>query len=136
MSDETYYEDLRPFALSEKGTEALLNAATEATLCWGTKDGSPMGVIMGYVWRDGRIWMTREMQENLHRATAEMRLRAQEQSGVSIVHRTCPEMGLRADLRQSARSHRVARAGDIRRSHSAIRDLDIAGSRANLRIET
>ncbi len=62
MSDQTYYEDLRPFALSEADTEALLEAATEGTFCWGTRDGSPMGVIMGYVWRDGRIWLTATSQ--------------------------------------------------------------------------
>ncbi len=62
MSDPVYYEDLRPFALDQADVEALLNAAPEATFCWGTKDGSPMGVIMAYVWRDGRLWLTATSQ--------------------------------------------------------------------------
>ena len=62
MSDKTYYEDLTPFALSEEEIEALLKAQGECTFCWGTKDGSPMGVIMGYVWKDGRVWLTATSQ--------------------------------------------------------------------------
>ena len=52
--DKSYYEDLRPFALSEADRDAVLSVQTECTFCWGTKDGSPMGVIMGYVWHDGK----------------------------------------------------------------------------------
>ena len=63
MSDETvYYEDLRPFALSEAEREELMLAQGECTFCWGTKDGAPMGVIMGYIWRDGRVWLTATSQ--------------------------------------------------------------------------
>jgi len=62
MSEETYYEDLRPFALSDEEVDSLLKAQGECTFCWGTKDGSPMGVIMGYVWRDGRVWLTATSQ--------------------------------------------------------------------------
>lgn len=59
---EAYYEDLSPFALREEEREALLNAQTECTFCWGTRDGSPMGVIMAYVWRGGRVWLTATSQ--------------------------------------------------------------------------
>lgn len=62
MSEEVYYEDLKPFALGEAETEALLLAQNECTFCWGTKDGSPMGVIMAYVWQDGRVWLTATRQ--------------------------------------------------------------------------
>jgi hypothetical protein len=62
MSEETYYEDLRPFALSEEEIDSLLTAQGECTFCWGTKDGAPMGVIMGYVWQDGRVWLTATSQ--------------------------------------------------------------------------
>lgn len=60
--DKAYYEDLRPFALSEADRDALLATQTECSFCWGTKDGSPMGVIMGYVWHDGKIWLTATSQ--------------------------------------------------------------------------
>jgi hypothetical protein len=58
MSEKAYYEDLKPFALGEADRESLLQAQAECTFCWGTKDGSPMGVIMAYVWKDGRVWLT------------------------------------------------------------------------------
>ena len=60
--EEVYYEDLSPFALSEPDRESLLNAQSECTFCWGTRDGSPMGVIMAYVWKDGRVWLTATSQ--------------------------------------------------------------------------
>lgn len=60
--DKAYYEDLRPFALSGEDRDALLSTQTECSFCWGTKDGSPMGVIMGYVWHDGKVWLTATSQ--------------------------------------------------------------------------
>lgn len=62
MSDEPYYEDLKPFALSQADREALLLAQSECTFCWGTKSGAPMGVVMAYVWRDDRMWLTATSQ--------------------------------------------------------------------------
>lgn len=59
---EVYYEDLSPFRLKEEECEELLRTAAECVFCWGTKDGAPMGVIMGYVWRDGRLWTTATSQ--------------------------------------------------------------------------
>jgi len=62
MSDSAYYEDLSPFALSEADARALLDAQSECTFCWGTRDGSPMAVIMAFVWRDERVWLTATSQ--------------------------------------------------------------------------
>lgn len=62
MSEEIYYEDLRPFALSGADADRLLTSQGECTFCWGTRSGSPMGVIMAYVWRDGRVWLTATSQ--------------------------------------------------------------------------
>lgn len=59
---KVYYEDLTPFQLSEEKCDELLRTQVECTFCWGTKDGAPMGVIMGYVWRDGRLWTTATSQ--------------------------------------------------------------------------
>ena len=60
--DKAYYEDLRPFALSEEERDTVLGGQVECTFCWTTKDGAPMGVIMAYVWRDGRVWLTATRQ--------------------------------------------------------------------------
>jgi general stress protein 26 len=38
--------------------EKLLSMHNECVFNWGTRDGWPMGVIMSYLWRDGRVWLT------------------------------------------------------------------------------
>jgi general stress protein 26 len=58
MASEQYYEDLTAFALSDAEREELLQAQSECGFCWATRDGWPIGVIMAYVWRDGRFWLT------------------------------------------------------------------------------
>ena len=60
--DEVYYEDLRPFALDQADAERLLDVQSECTFCWGTRDGSPMGVIMAHVWARGSVWLTATSQ--------------------------------------------------------------------------
>ena len=60
--DKSYYEDLRPFALSDEDRETLLATQGECSFCWTTKDGAPMSVIMGYVWHEGRVWLTATSQ--------------------------------------------------------------------------
>jgi len=60
--DQAYYEDLRPFALSQADREELMTTQGECSFCWGTQNGSPMGVIMGYVWKDGKVWLTATSQ--------------------------------------------------------------------------
>jgi len=59
---EAYYEDLTPFRLNETECDELLRTQSECTFCWTTKAGAPMGVIMGYVWRNGRLWTTATSQ--------------------------------------------------------------------------
>lgn len=62
MTEEAYYEDLKPFALTEAQVEALMSAQSECSFCWSTRDGAPLGVIMGYIWRDGKVWLTATSQ--------------------------------------------------------------------------
>lgn len=38
--------------------QELLALQTECTFCWSTKDGSPMGVTVTFVYYDGRLWFT------------------------------------------------------------------------------
>ena len=52
------YEDVSMFTLSGDRERALLDAQTECCFMWTTKAGDPVGVIMNYVTRDDRFWIT------------------------------------------------------------------------------
>jgi hypothetical protein len=52
------YEDVSKFTLSDEREQALLDAQTECCFMWTTKQHDPVGVIMNYVVRDGRFWVT------------------------------------------------------------------------------
>jgi hypothetical protein len=52
------YDDVSMFTLSDDRERALLDAQTECCFMWTTKDGDPVGLIMNYVVRDGRFWVT------------------------------------------------------------------------------
>jgi general stress protein 26 len=52
------YEDVSIFHLDDDREAVLLDTQTECTFMWSTSDGDPVGVIMNFVWRDGRFWLT------------------------------------------------------------------------------
>lgn len=52
------YEDVSMFTLSGDREQTLLDAQTECTFMWSTKDGDPVGVIMNFVYRDAAFWLT------------------------------------------------------------------------------
>ena len=52
------YEDVSMFTLSEEREQTLLDRQSECTFMWTTKRGDPVGVIMSYVFRDDRFWVT------------------------------------------------------------------------------
>jgi general stress protein 26 len=52
------YEDVSKFHLEGEREQALLDAQTECTFMWTTKDGDPVGVIMNFVVRNDRFWVT------------------------------------------------------------------------------
>ena len=56
------YEDVTPYPLDPDRQEELLLSQNEAVFVWGTKDHWPVGVMMSYVWRDGRFWLTATTQ--------------------------------------------------------------------------
>lgn len=61
MSEKDYvddYEDMTPFALSDEQEATLLEKQTECTFMWTNSKNEPVGVIMNYVWRNGRFWLT------------------------------------------------------------------------------
>ena len=52
------YEDVTKYTLDPDMIERLMKLQNECTFIWGTKAGWPVGVIMSYVWKDGKVWLT------------------------------------------------------------------------------
>jgi hypothetical protein len=52
------YEEVAQFTLDPRDCDQLLQTQTECTFIWRMRDGWPIGVVMSYVWRDGKAWMT------------------------------------------------------------------------------
>jgi len=44
------------FPLNPADQETLLSGQHECALIWSTRDGWPVGTMMTYLWRDGKIW--------------------------------------------------------------------------------
>lgn len=61
MSDRDY-EDVTAYQLDEAGEAELLAKQAECTFIWSNSSGHPVGVIMNYVFRDGRFWLTASSQ--------------------------------------------------------------------------
>lgn len=61
MSDRDY-EDVTKYQLDEAAEEELLARQIECTFIWSNSDGHAVGVIMNYVFRDGRFWLTASSQ--------------------------------------------------------------------------
>ena len=56
------YEDVTAYGLDPDDEQELLAAHTECTFIWSNREGWPVGVIMSYVWRRGRFWLTSSSQ--------------------------------------------------------------------------
>lgn len=56
------YEDVSVYTLDDTTEEELLAAQNELTFIWSNKEGWPVGVIMSFVFRDGRFWCTASSQ--------------------------------------------------------------------------
>jgi len=52
------YEEVSQLTLTDDDRDALLKNQNECVFVWRTSDGWPIGVVMSYVWRDGRRWLT------------------------------------------------------------------------------
>ena len=57
MSSEEH-EVVSIYPFTDESREELLSKAGECVFNWCTRDSWPMGVIMSYIWRDGRVWLT------------------------------------------------------------------------------
>ncbi len=44
--------------MSDALKEKILSSQNECTFMWGTRDGSPSGTMLTYVWHKGSIWMS------------------------------------------------------------------------------
>jgi general stress protein 26 len=52
------YEDVTIYGLDDDVENELLQAHNECTFIWSNKEGWPVGVIMSYVHREGKFWLT------------------------------------------------------------------------------
>lgn len=56
------YEDVTVYGLDDDDEAKMLDVQNECTFIWSNKEGWPVGVIMSYVYRDGRFWLTATSQ--------------------------------------------------------------------------
>jgi hypothetical protein len=62
METITDYDDVTQYGLDPELREEILRKQIECTFMWGTKDHWPVGVLMTYLWKDGRIWVSATSQ--------------------------------------------------------------------------
>lgn len=58
MGNHTDYEDLTECSLSAELEQQLIATVKECTFMWANRDGEPFGVIMAYLPKDGKLWLT------------------------------------------------------------------------------
>ena len=58
------YEEAHVYPLDPEVQEQLFKLQNECSFIWGTKDHWAVGVIMNFVWRDGRFWLTATSQRH------------------------------------------------------------------------
>ncbi|HUA32155.1 MAG TPA: pyridoxamine 5'-phosphate oxidase family protein [Candidatus Binataceae bacterium] len=56
------YEEVSDLTLADADRDALLKIQNECVFSWRTADGWPIGVVMSYVWCDGKVWLTASSQ--------------------------------------------------------------------------
>ena len=44
--------------MSDALKEKILTSQNECTFMWSTRDGSPSGTVLSYVWHEGSLWMS------------------------------------------------------------------------------
>lgn len=58
VTDHADYEDLTECGLSDDLERQLVQIARECTFMWTNKAGEAFGVIMAYLPKDGKLWLT------------------------------------------------------------------------------
>tara|TARA_R110002072_G_scaffold22079_2_gene77535 strand:- start:120 stop:626 length:507 start_codon:yes stop_codon:yes gene_type:complete len=61
-TDKASYDDVSIYELTPERERELLEKQIEAVFMWANKAGHPIGVIMNYIYHDGRIWLTATSQ--------------------------------------------------------------------------
>ena len=56
------YEDVTKYGLDPADEALMIEQQNECTFVWTTTDGSPMAVIMSYLQKDGKFWLTASSQ--------------------------------------------------------------------------
>jgi hypothetical protein len=57
-TEQIDYEDLTSMRLDEDSLQALIEPGGECIFNWTTTDGYPVGVVVAYVYRNGKFWTT------------------------------------------------------------------------------
>jgi hypothetical protein len=57
-NDQIDYEDLTSMRLDDESLKALVGRGGECIFNWTTTEGYPVGVVVAYVFRDGKFWTT------------------------------------------------------------------------------
>jgi hypothetical protein len=78
-NDEVDYEDLTAMRLDDDAVQQLLAEGGECVFNWTTREGYPVGVVVAFLYRDGKFWTT--CAERRKRVPA---LRARPQSAIVI----------------------------------------------------
>ena len=78
-SEHVDYEDLTTMKLDDEALRSLVEPGGECIFNWTTTDGYPVGVVVAYVYRDGKFWTT--CADRRKRVPA---LRKRPQSGIVI----------------------------------------------------
>ena len=78
-SDEIDYEDLTSMRLDDDALQELLAGGGECVFTWTTREGYPVGVVVAFVYRDGKFFTT--CAERRKRVPA---LRERPQSGIVV----------------------------------------------------
>ena len=78
-TNEIDYEDLTTMRLEDDALQQLLDGGGECVFNWTTREGYPVGVVVAFLYRDGKFWTT--CAERRKRVPA---LRARPQSAIVI----------------------------------------------------
>ncbi|HEX9259305.1 MAG TPA: hypothetical protein VF855_07185 [Acidimicrobiales bacterium] len=58
LDDEDSYEDLTKCGLTPELEERLVNLQRECVFMWTNQEGEAFGVVMSYLPKDGKLWLT------------------------------------------------------------------------------
>jgi hypothetical protein len=56
------YDDVTEYGLDDDLLEEILRKQIECVFIWGPKDHWAVGVLMTYIWKDGRFWVSATSQ--------------------------------------------------------------------------